>query len=57
MLEAMNVSLSWDPANSTARHHEASQADKWSVMIRDDHQALLLPLQLAFGSSQTLNKQ
>ncbi len=57
MLEAMNVSLSWDPANSTAQHHKASQADKWLVMISDDTQALLLPLRLAFDSSQTLTKQ
>ena len=57
MLEAMNVSLSWDPAKSTAQRHEASQAEKWLVAISDATHVLLLPLLLAVGSSQTLTKQ
>ena len=57
MLEAMNVSLSWDPAKSTAQRHEASQAQKWLVAISDDLPALLLQLHLALGSFQTLTKQ
>lgn len=39
MLEAMRVSLSCDPANSSVQHHAASQADKWLDVIRNDHQA------------------